>query len=75
MLFAKNKTYVISIEGMMCQHCVAHVQKALEGVKGVKNVNVSLESNSATVEANAKAQQLSEAVANAGYTVVNITEQ
>ena len=75
MLFAKNKTYVISIEGMMCQHCVAHVKKALESVKGVKNVNVSLESNSATVEAAAKEQALSDAVTGAGYTVVSITEQ
>ena len=29
-----NKT--VKVEGMMCQHCVAHVKKALEGVDGVE---------------------------------------
>lgn len=43
-------TKVIKIEGMMCQHCVAHVKEALEGIKGVKSVNVSLNDNNATLE-------------------------
>ena len=75
MLFSKNKTYVIAIEGMMCQHCVAHVKKALEGVKGVKTVNVSLEINSATVVASASPELLKGAVTDAGYTVIDIFEQ
>lgn len=28
---------------MMCQHCVAHVNKALSGIEGVEAVEVSLE--------------------------------
>ena len=31
----ENVTYTLTVEGMMCQHCVAHVKKALEAVKGV----------------------------------------
>ena len=27
---------VLDIEGMMCQHCVAHVNKALSGIEGVE---------------------------------------
>ena len=26
-------TKTLKVEGMMCQHCVAHVKKALEGVE------------------------------------------
>ena len=43
----------ISIEGMMCQHCVAHVTKALTEVPGVTSVNVSLEHKNAVVTGSA----------------------
>ena len=33
----------LSIEGMMCDHCVMHVQKALAAIPGVQEVIVSLE--------------------------------
>ncbi len=39
----------LSIEGMMCDHCVMHVQKALAAIPGVQEVIVSLENKSATV--------------------------
>ncbi len=68
---AKTTTYVIKIEGMMCQHCVAHVKKALEGVKGVKSVDVSLETNSATVTSTTAVDPLRAAIVDAGYTVVD----
>ena len=35
---------------MMCAMCVAHVRKAIEGLEGVKDVNVNLASNSALIE-------------------------
>ena len=59
----------LSVEGMMCEHCVAHVTKALEGVKGVKNVNVSLEDGTATLEAGllVSDKALVKAVEDAGY--------
>ena len=36
---------------MMCQNCVKHVTKALEGVAGVTDVAVSLEDKKAVVSA------------------------
>lgn len=40
----------IKIKGMSCGHCVMAVTKALAGVAGVKNVQVSLEKGEATFE-------------------------
>ena len=56
----------------MCAHCQAHVQKALEGVAGVTQVEVSLEENKATVTMNAQVEEqlLADAVTEAGYQVV-----
>ncbi len=67
MLFKKSKTYTISVDGMMCPRCVAHVQKALEEVKGVTAVTVSLEQNQATVTATTPVEPLLDAVKAAGY--------
>lgn len=39
----------ISLEGMMCEHCVSHVKKALEALGGVDHADVSLEEKKATV--------------------------
>ena len=68
----KNMTKVIKIEGMMCQHCVAHVKEALEGIKGVKSVNVSLNENNATLELekDIKDKVFIKAIEKAGYKVV-----
>ena len=63
---------VISIEGMMCQHCVAHVTKALTAVAGVDSVTVSLENNNATVTGSADDAALTAAVVDAGYEVTGI---
>ena len=63
-----NKT--IHIEGMMCAHCVAHVQKALDAL-GVK-AEVSLENKCAIVQGAADDAALKKAVEDAGYTVTGI---
>lgn len=63
---------VISIEGMMCQHCVAHVTKALAALPGVETVSVSLENNNATVTGSADDAALTAAVKDAGYEVTGI---
>ncbi len=60
---------VLKIEGMMCQHCVAHVKKALESVPGVTSAEVSLEENRAVVTGGADPEALKAAVVEAGYTV------
>ncbi len=69
MLFSKKTvTYKIPVDGMMCQHCVAHVKKALEEVKGVKSVEVSLDDKLATVAASCDPSALTAAITKAGYT-------
>ncbi len=45
----KMKKIVLKIEGMMCNHCVNHVETALKSVEGVNEVNVSLENKTATI--------------------------
>ena len=62
-------TKTLNVTGMMCQHCVAHVTKALEGVDGVSSVEVSLEAGTATVEAadTVSDEALVSAVTSAGY--------
>ena len=68
---AEAQTYVIHVEGMMCPRCVAHVKSALEAVKGVQSVEVSLEEKTATVIAAVKSPSLlNDAVIVAGYEVV-----
>ena len=62
------KEYVISVEGMMCMHCVARVKAALEKVAGVESVEVSLERKNAIVRADLpSAEALVGAVKAAGY--------
>lgn len=60
---------IISVEGMMCEHCKAHVTQALQNVPGVTEVNVSLEDKNAVVTCNANVtdEPLKKAVADAGY--------
>ena len=61
----------IMIEGMMCQHCVAHVTKALNSLPG-ETADVSLEGKCATVSGPATDEELKKAVEDAGYQVVSI---
>lgn len=42
-------TKTLVIEGMMCNHCKATVEKALSGVPGVKSAVVDLGAKTATV--------------------------
>ena len=59
----------LNVEGMSCQHCVAHVTQALEAVEGVSRVEVSLEDASAIVKLDGAVsdEALIAAVKNAGY--------
>lgn len=68
-------TKVISIEGMMCNHCTGTVQKALEAVEGVKTVTMSLEQKNAAVElaSDVADEVLTKAVVDAGYEVKGVT--
>ncbi len=62
------------VEGMMCQHCVAHVTKALQGVAGVDSVEVNLKKKTAVVELleEVSDETLTAAIVEAGYEVKKI---
>lgn len=61
----------IKIKGMSCQHCVAAVKKALEGLQGVSKVQVDLEKGEARfdLEEGGSLDQVKSAVQEAGYQV------
>ena len=61
----------LSIEGMMCAHCAAHVEKALNALPGV-TAAVDLAGSSAVVTGDVSDEALKKAVADAGYTVTDI---
>ncbi len=63
----------IIIEGMMCMHCTARVQKALEDIDGV-TAHMDLDKKAAylTLEKEVSDEVLTKAVTDAGYQVVTI---
>ena len=61
----------VVIEGMMCQNCRAHVDKALNAIPGV-SAAVDLESKTATVTGDVADEAIRAAVTEAGYQVVSI---
>ena len=65
----------LSISGMTCGHCVASVTEELSAVQGVKDVRVDLVADGVSTAVVTSTEPiapelLSEAVAEAGYTVV-----
>lgn len=70
----QTKTQVVSIEGMMCDHCSCHVETELRKIEGVKSVTVSLKTKSATIKSKngIDVQKIKDAVTIAGYTVNKI---
>jgi len=65
---------ILQIEGMMCQHCVMHVQKALAAIPGVEEVSVNLEEKAAKVKLtqNVTDEVFKAAVETAGYQLTEI---
>ena len=68
----KNMTTVINVNGMMCEHCKATVEKVTRGVEGVSNSEVNLEAKNVTIEhsADTDLEKVKKAITDAGYEVV-----
>ena len=62
-------TAVIGVEGMMCHHCVAAVEKACKGVPGTVSALADLDNKQVTVRGNAELSALENAIIDAGYTI------
>lgn len=48
-MFNRKIKKVITIEGMMCDHCKAKVEESLLGLKDVSKVKVNLRDKTATI--------------------------
>lgn len=66
----------MQIDGMMCEHCKAHVIRALSALDGVASVDVDLAAKTATLTLTTPVADdiLTAAVTNAGYTPISVTE-
>ncbi|MBE7061594.1 MAG: cadmium-translocating P-type ATPase [Clostridiales bacterium] len=66
--------FTLTIEGMMCMHCVSKVKEALEAISGVLDVKVDLKTKSATLKgiSSVTEQSLIDAIKNVGFTVTDI---
>ena len=67
----EKKMKKVLVEGMMCEHCKAHVEKALNAIDGIQ-ATVDLEKNCAFVEGEADEATLKQAIEEAGYTYKGI---
>ncbi|MEE3608955.1 copper-translocating P-type ATPase [Avibacterium paragallinarum] len=66
---------MLSLEGLSCAACVAKVQKALQAVPQVSQVQVNLAEQTALVSGNATPQSLVNAVQQAGYGAEVVEDQ
>lgn len=70
----ENNTMEITVKGMMCAHCEAHVKDALEKIPGVDEATANHEANLVTLKTSADVAEadLKAAVEGAGYEYVGI---
>ena len=61
---------VLKVEGMMCTHCKAAVEKACKAVPGVTDAVVDLKGKTATVFGNADVAALKKAIGEEGFEVM-----
>ena len=61
---------VIKVEGMMCPHCKAMVEKVCKAVPGTTDAVVDLQAKTVTVQGAAELAALEKAIVDAGYEVI-----
>ena len=61
---------VLQVEGMMCGHCKARVEKACKAVPGTVDAVVDLAAKTVTVTGTADVAALKQAITDADYTGV-----
>lgn len=62
---------VITVNGMMCAHCKARVEKVCKAVPGVEDAVVDLEDKTVTITGNADIAAVKQAIRDADYEVVD----
>jgi len=65
----ENVEMKITVKGMMCAHCEAHVKKALEAIDGIESAVASHEENLVTIETSSEVSEdaIRAAIVDAGY--------
>ena len=66
----KMESVVIKVNGMMCVHCKARVEKVCKAVSGTQDAVVDLQAKTVTVTGNADVAALKQAIIDADYEVV-----
>lgn len=75
-MFNKKIKKEIIIEGMMCEHCKAKVEKALSEITNVSKVKVNLQDKKATIYSknSINEQDIKNAILQLGYKIIKIGE-
>ncbi|WP_454945383.1 heavy-metal-associated domain-containing protein [Fusobacterium hwasookii] len=60
----------LKIDGMGCEHCIKSVREALEGVNGVKVLDVKIGSAEIEAENDSVLNEIKEKLDDAGYDLV-----
>ena len=63
---------VFKVDGMMCNHCRANVEKTLQSLQGIDNVDVDLATGTATVTGSATDEAIVSAITAVGYKATRI---
>ncbi len=61
-----------TVKGMSCEHCKKSVEKALNSLKGIKNIDVDLKQETVTIEHDKSVtfKKMKNIVKNAGYKLI-----
>ncbi|WP_026508468.1 heavy metal translocating P-type ATPase [Butyrivibrio sp. MC2013] len=72
----EDKEMKITVKGMMCAHCEAHVKKALEAIDGIESASANHEENLVTIDAAGDVDEslIKAAVEEAGYEYAGIID-
>lgn len=65
-------TKTVKIDGMMCGHCTARVEKMLSAIDGIDSVKASVENKEAVIEMNKEIADgvIRKVIENCGYKVI-----
>ena len=61
---------VLKVEGMMCTHCKAKVEKVCKNVPGITDAVVDLEKKQVSVSGDVDITMVTQAIVQAGFQVV-----
>ncbi|WP_425514465.1 heavy-metal-associated domain-containing protein [Collimonas antrihumi] len=62
------KMIEFNVQDMTCGHCAGRISKAINGVDANARVDIKIEGRTVSIESRATADELAEAIKDAGYT-------